>query len=407
MNKKLLALSASVIAGALLFTGCNKKEEKKEEAPKPAVEKKVEKPQQTHEIRVGVLQPLTGPIASFGQKTLDGIKLVYEKYNKLPNGDKIVLVIADNQFDKIQTVNGYNRLVSNDKVVAIEGPLASSMALSIKRFANESKTPTVTQIATNPRVTKDTKYITRACFTDDFQGKVAAKYALNHNLDTAVVVFDKKQDYSVGLAKAFIDAYKKGGGNILKTLYINSGDKDFNAQVAQIKSLNPKFIYTPIYAPEEGLFLRQLRAAGVTTPVMGGDGIADPGLLKKLAGEAANGVMYTDHFDAAKAPTKLSEEFIKDFKAKYGRAPSAFAATGADGYLLIYNAVKQCATDANKQDLQKFKGCVNNALRHTKNLEAVTGYLTIDPNTGNPINKPAVIEKIVDGKTQFVELVKP
>jgi len=359
------------------------------------------------EIKVGVLQPLTGPIASFGQKTLDGIKLVHEKFNKLPNGDKIVLVIVDNQFDKIQTVNGYNRLVSSDGVVAVEGPLASSMSLSIKRFANESKTPTVTQIATNPRVTKNTDYITRACFTDDFQGTVAAKYALKHNLDNAVVVFDMKQDYSVGLAKAFQKAYKQGGGKILKVLFINSGDKDFNAQVAQIKKLNPKFIYTPIYAPEEGLFLRQLRAAGVQAPVMGGDGIADPGLLKKLAGSAANGVMYTDHFDAAKAPTPLSAEFIKDFKAKYGRTPSAFAATGADGYLLIYNAVKECSGKVDANDKAKFKACVNNALRHTKNLEAVTGYLTIDPKTGNPINKPAVIEKIVDGKTEFVELVKP
>ncbi len=359
------------------------------------------------EIKVGILQPLTGPIAAFGQKTLDGIKLIHEKYNKLPNGDTIKLVIVDNQFDKVQTVNGYKRLVSGDNVVAVEGPLASSMALAVKRFADQSKTPTVTQIATNPRVTKGTNYITRACFTDDFQGTVAAKYALKHNLKNAVVVFDMKQDYSVGLAKAFMNTYKKGGGKILKVLYINTGDKDFNAQVAQIKRLRPQFIYTPIYAPEEGLFLRQLRAAGVKAPVMGGDGIADPGLLKKLAGPAANGVMYTDHFDAVKAPTKLSAQFIRDFKAKYGRLPSAFAATGADGYLLIYNAVKQCDTNANSNNLAQFKRCVNNAIRHTKNLEAVTGYLTIDPKTGNPVNKPAVIEKIVDGKTEFVELVKP
>ena len=359
------------------------------------------------EIKVGILQPLTGPIAAFGQKTLDGINLVHKKYNKLPNGDTIKLVVVDNQFDKIQTVNGYKRLTSGEKVVAVEGPLASSMALAVKRFADSSHTPTVTQIATNPRVTKGSRYITRACFTDDFQGTVAAKYALKHNLNTAVVVFDTKQDYSVGLAKAFMKAYRKGGGRILKTLFINSGDKDFNAQVAQIKRVHPKFIYTPIYAPEEGLFLRQLRAAGVNTPVMGGDGIADPALLKKLAGNAANGVMYTDHFDAAQPPTPLSKKFVAEFKATYNREPSAFAATGADGYLMIYNAIKECDTPANKNNLSQFKECVNNAIRHTKNLEAVTGYLTIDPITGNPINKPAVIEKIVNGKTEFVELVKP
>ena len=358
------------------------------------------------EIKIGVLQPLTGPIASFGQKTLDGINLIHSKYSTLPNGDKIKLVIADDQFDKIQTVNGYKRFVSDDNVAAVEGPLASSMSLAIKRFANNTKTPTVTQIATNPRVTKGTKYVSRTCFTDPFQGKVAATYALKHHLNNAVVVFDMKQDYSVGLAKAFMKAYKKGRGRLLKVLFINTGDKDFNAQVAQIKRLHPKFIYTPIYAPEEGLFLRQLRAAGVKAPVMGGDGIADPGLLKKLAGNAANGVMYTDHFDAIKPPTPLSAQFINDFKAKYHREPSAFAATGADAYLVIYNAARECDIPANKT-LARLKECMANAIRHTKNLQAVTGYLTIDPKTGTPINKPAVIEKIINGKTQFVELVKP
>jgi branched-chain amino acid transport system substrate-binding protein len=333
--------------------------------------------------------------------------LVYNKYHKLPNGDTIKLVVVDNQFDKIQNVNGYKRLASDDNVVAIEGPLASGMAKSIKRFADETKTPTLTQIATNPRVTVGTKFVTRACFTDPFQGKVAAVYALKHKLNTAVVVFDMKQDYSVGLARAFEKTYKKKGGKILGVLYINSGDKDFNAQVAQIKKLKPTFVYTPIYAPEEGLLLRQLRANGVKTPVMGGDGIADPGLLKKLAGKAANGVMYTDHFDPAKAPTKVSKEFIKEFNAKYYRNPSAFAATGADGYLLIYNAIKSCDNKANTKTQTQFKVCINNALRHTKHFEAVTGYLTIDPKTGTPINKPAVIEKIVNGKPVFKELIQP
>ncbi|MEO1941545.1 MAG: ABC transporter substrate-binding protein, partial [Campylobacterales bacterium] len=351
------------------------------------------------EIKVGVLQPLTGPISSFGQKTLDGIKLVHEKYNKLPNGDTIKLVVADGQFDKIQTVNGYKRLTSDEGVVAVEGPLASSMSLAVKRFANETRTPTVTQIATNPRVTEGTNYITRACFTDDFQGTVAAKYALKHNLKRAVVLFDMKQDYSVGLAKAFRKAYTSGGGKILKLLYINSGDKDFNAQVAQIKKLNPDFIYTPIYAPEEGLFLKQLRAAGVTAPVMGGDGIADPKMLEKLAGNAANGVMYTDHFDAQEPPTKVSKEFVKEFQQKYHRLPSAFAATGADGYLLIYNGISKCVEKGvSPSDKQKLKECVNDQIRNTKGLVAVTGVLTIDPKTGNPINKPAVIEKLENGK---------
>ena len=358
------------------------------------------------EIKVGILQPLTGPIASFGQSTLKGIELAHENFKKLPNGDIIKLVVVDNQFDKVQNVNGYKRLASKEKVVAIVGPLASSMALSIKRFAGSTKTPTLTQIATNPRVTKNSKYITRACFTDDFQGKVGAAYALKHNLKKAVIVFDMKQDYSVGLKKEFEKAYKKGGGEVLKALFINSGDKDFNAQVAQIKKLKPDFIYAPIYAPEGGLFVRQLRAAGIKAPIMGGDGLADASLMTKLAGKAANGVMFTDHFDPVKAPTNYSKKFIKEYKAKHKEPPSAFAATGADGYILVYNAIKECNNKEYKNNL-KFKQCINNALRNSKKIEAVTGYLTIDSKTGNPINKPAVIKEIKNSKAIFKELIKP
>ena len=367
---------------SLFFIGCSNKSQKKEE------------------IKVGILQPLTGPIANFGQKTLDGIKVVYEKYNTLPDGKKIKLVIVDNQFDKVQNVNGYQRLVSKDNVIAIEGPLASSMAKSIKRFAEKSKTPTITQIATNPDVTKNTKYVTRTCFTDDFQGKVAANYALKHNYNTAVVLFDSAQDYSIGLEKEFVKNYEKKG-KILALLHINTGDKDFSAQIAQIKKLNPKFIYAPIYAPEGGLFVKQLRAAGVKAVVMGGDGLADVSLMRKLAGEAAEGVLFTDHFDYHKPPTKLSKEFIQKFEEKYHRKPSAFAATGADGYILIFNAIKECNA---KNDLTK--ECVNTNIREAKNIEAVTGDITIDPKTGNPIDKPAVVKEIEGNKAVFEELVR-
>lgn len=381
--KKFVSIVAA--AGLVAFiAGCGKKEEKQKE------------------IKVGILQPLTGPIANFGQKTLDGIKVVYDKYNTLPDGTKIKLVEVDNQFDKVQNVNGYQRLVSKENVIAVEGPLASSMAKAVKRFAEKSKTPTVVQIATNPDVTKNTKYMTRACFTDDFQGKVGAVYAIKNGYKKAVILFDAAQDYSTGLKKEFEKEYKKDGGKILAVLHINTGDKDFNAQIAQIKRLNPDIIYAPIYAPEGGLFVKQLRENGVKAPVLGGDGLADVSQMTKLAGKAANGVMFTDHFDAQKPPTNLSKEFIKEFENKYHRAPSAFAATGADGYILIYNALKTCDK---KHDLTK--ECVNYEIRHAKNVEAVTGNLTIDPKTGNPINKPAVIKKIEGGKAVFVELVQP
>jgi len=358
------------------------------------------------EFKIGILQPISGKFKSFGTKTIDGINFIYNTNHILPNGDKVKLVILDNNSDEKNTVQSYKKLVNKEKVIAVEGPLTSKNALSIKNLASTSKTPTVTQIATAVKVTRGTTYITRPCFTDYFQGKIAAVYALKHNLNTAVILFDISNNYSVELTKTFIKTYRQNGGNILKTFFIHTGDKDFSSQINYIRRLNPKFIYIPLYAKEAGEFLKQLGKKGIKSVVMGGDGIDDPVLLNKIAGKASNGVLFTAHFDARKPPNKFSEKFVNSFKKKYHRLPTSFEATGVDGYLMIYNALKKCDVRGNK-NIDEIKECVNNKIRHTSNLEGVTGNITINPNTGNPVNKPGVIEKIVDGSTQFVELVTP
>jgi len=358
------------------------------------------------EFKIGILQPMSGKFESFGKKTIDGINFIYSTHNVLPKGDKIKLVILDNSSDGKNTVQSYKKLANEENVIAVEGPLTSKNAIAIKNLANTTQTPTVTQIATAMKVTRGTKYISRPCFTDDFQGKIAALYALKHNLNEAVILFDISHNYSVELMKAFMKTYKQNGGKVLKKFLIHTGDTDFSEQLHHIKELNPPFIYIPIYAKEAGEFVKQLREKGLKSVVMGGDGIDDPVVLNKIAGKASNGVLFTTHFDAIKPLNKFSEKFVNGFKEKYKRLPTSFEATGADGYLMIYNALKKCDIPANK-NIDEIKECVNDKIRHTTNLEGVTGNITINPNTGNPVDKPAVIEKIVDGSTQFVEIIKP
>ncbi len=349
------------------------------------------------EVKVGVIMPLTGAIAGYGQMTKKGIDLANEMEPTLKNGDKVKLVYVDNAGDKTQTANAVNRL-NQEKVSAIIGALTSSNSLVVAPIVKREKIPTVAPVSTNKIVTFKNPYMNRACFIDPFQGKVGAKYALQNGYKTAVVIIDKSQAYSVGLAKNFMKYYKSHGGKVLKVLFISSGDKDFKAILSNVKKANPEFIYAPIYVPEMSLMARQAKMLGIHKPILGGDGLSDPTLIK-VAKDAANGIMFSDHFNEKAAPTKLSKEFVAKYHKKYNNeSVPSFAANGADSYFIIVNAMNKCKNPSDRE-------CIAKNITKTKKLEGVTGYITI-PKSGNPV-KSAVINEIKNGKIVYKTTINP
>jgi len=353
------------------------------------------------DVKIGVVLPLTGPIAAFGQTSRGGLDIAYAQDHKLKNGDNVKLIILDDRGDKVEAATATRRLIDKNHVTAILGEVASSNSMAMAPVAENAKTPMITHASTNPRVTKGKKFVTRACFIDPFQGAVAANYALSKGYKTAVIVTDTKQDYSVGLSKAFRKAYTKGGGKVLKTVYINSGDKDFNAQVSTIKSFHPDIIDFTGYYPEGALLARQARAMGVKAPFIGGDGSGFPELIK-IGGKAVEGFMYTDHFNEAAAKSPEAKAYVKAFHAKYHKTADSMGALAADAYGMILAAMNKCI-DAGKAPTDKI--CVNTNLRNTKNYHGVTGVINIDKN-GNAV-KSAVVNVVKNGKFAYLTTVNP
>jgi branched-chain amino acid transport system substrate-binding protein len=353
------------------------------------------------EVKIGVVLPLTGPIAAFGQTSKGGLDIAYEQNSKLKNGDTIKLVILDDRGDKVEAATAVKRLLDKDGVTVILGEVASSNSMAMAPVAEKAKTPMITHASTNPRVTKGKKYVTRACFIDPFQGAVAAKYAMDNGFKTAVVVTDAKQDYSVGLSKAFKKAYEAAGGKIAKTVLINSGDKDFNAQVATIKAANPGIIAFTGYYPEGALLAKQARAMGVQAPFIGGDGVGFPELVK-IGGKDAEGFMYTDHFNEAAASSAEAKAYVDAFHKKHNKAADSMGALAADAYGMILSAMNACI-DAGKASDDK--ECINTNLRATKNYKGITGVININEN-GDAV-KSAVVNAVKDGKFAYKTTVNP
>ncbi len=348
-------------------------------------------------IKIGGWLPMTGAVAAYGQDANDGIAIAMEMKSTVL-GKKVEFTVADTKSDKIEAANAMSRLIEKDKVIAVIGEMISGDTMAGGPIADKAKIPVVSPTATNPLVTQGKKYVFRVCFIDPVQGDVAAKYAFNTlKAKKAALIVDKSQDYCVGLAKFFKDAFTKLGGKIVAETYCVTEDKDFSAQLSTIKPTNPDVIYAPNYYSPVALFTKQARELGLKAPVLSGDG-AQADELIQIGGKEVEGVTFTGHFNVKAAKTALAKDFIARFAKKYpNKEPNAFHALGADAYFVLLDAITRAKSTKGE--------AIRAALATTKNFQAISGKLSIGED-GNAV-KPMVINVVKGGKFEYLTTVNP
>jgi branched-chain amino acid transport system substrate-binding protein len=350
------------------------------------------------EIKVGEFASLTGGSASFGQSSHKGTALAIDEINAGGGvlGKKLKLITEDDQSMAGQPATIARKLISQDKIVALLGEVASSKSLEAAPICQQNKVPMISPASTNPKVTEVGDYIFRVCFIDPFQGTVMAKFALSKGWKKVAVLTDVKQDYAVGLAEFFVKYFTANGGEIVKEQKYSTGDKDFKPQLTSIKAAKPDAIFIPGYYAEVALIGKQARLLGMKAPMLGGDGWVGDSLLK-VAGNSLDGSFFSCHFSADdKSPAV--QEFVKKYKAKYsGETPDDMAALGYDSAVILAEAIKRAGTT----DGDKLK----DAIAATKEHKGITGVITLDPQRN--ASKSAVILTIGNGGFQFVQTVAP
>ena len=351
------------------------------------------------DIAIGEYASLTGGNATFGTSSHAGTALAIDEVNArggVLNGVKLKLLTEDDQSKAGEPANIVKKFISNDKVAAVLGEVASSKSLEAAPICQTARIPMISPASTNPKVTQIGDFVFRVCFLDEFQGKCIARYAANTlKAKKAGVLIDVKQDYSTGLAGFIKDNFTQAGGSIVAEKSYSSGDKDFKAQLTSIKAANPDVIFVPGYYTEVSEIARQARQLGIKAPLMGGDGW-DSDRLVANGGNALEGDYFTDHFTSEdNAP--IVQDFVKKYKAKYGNAPDAMAALGYDSALILADAIKRAGTP----DADKLRA----AIADTKDFQGVTGKITIDPNRN--ASKSAVMIEIKDKKFVSVAHIEP
>lgn len=360
-------------------------------------------------VKIGMNLELTGDIPAVGASSKNAAELFFDRLNKeggiaLEGGPKKVeLVIRDNGAKADQAASVAQQLISSQGVVAMIGPNSSACAIPAGEIAESLKCVMMSPWSTNPRTTIDTssgapkRFVFRGCFTDPFEARVLAKFAINNlGAKKAAVLYDVASEAPVAQSALFKETFTANGGEIVAFETFTTGDKDFSAQLTNIRAANPDIIFLPTYYNDVPLIAQQARRLGINAPFVGSDAWSSPEIIK-LGGSDVDGSYFCNHFSTQIA-TDEAKKFVTDYTAKYGQAPDDVAALTYDACGLMTEALEKAGKN-NREALRE-------ALSRIREYKGVTGSFQFEPGSGNPI-KSAVVLQIKDGAFQWVTNAQP
>ena len=351
-------------------------------------------------IKIGLAFPMSGTAAMAGKYSTHGADVLKEELGgKITVGDKeypVEFVTMDTEGSEEKTTNVYQKLIEEEKVIAIVGPDSSKCMLAAAPIAQNAKCPAITTFGTNTAVTEVGNYIFRACFIDPFQGSVAAAYCDQQGYKTACIMFNNADAYAVGLKDAFVENFK---GEVLAIEeYSGSDVKDYNVQLTKLAAQNPDVLLLPNLNVEIGLQIQQARTAGLNCPIICGDSCDTPDVAK-VAGPAIEGVAYVSAFSA-----ESTDEAAKNFVDAYVKLyPDELPNSNAE---LTYEAAKMVVWAIQNAKTLDRDG-VRDALDTIDGLELPSGKMTMDPTTRNPIKGGVIMQYDAEGVTHYVSTVNP
>ncbi len=345
-------------------------------------------------IKLGLVGPMTGPLAPYGEGVRDGALLAVDRINSQGgiNGRQVEIIVLDNQANPQETITLVNRLIQRDGIVGLVGPVISSTSMVAGPVVQRQGIPMISPTATAVDVTLQGDFVFRVCYLDDYQGLAAVNYAVDElGAKKAGILFKVGDAYSEGLRVVFRDNFRAAGGEVVELAY-NLGDTDFSAQLTRMKDQGVEVVYSPFYYEDAVLALTQAQSIGLDAIFIGGDGWDAQELLDQ-AGLAAVNAVFTTHYSTSDS-RPVVQNFLSNFQDKFGRSPIVLAALGYDAAALMMDAIERAGSDD--------PGEIRDAIAGTEGFEGITGQsISLDEN-GNPVKDITIIKVVeVDGTPQF------
>src|ERR1700748_1337509 len=346
-------------------------------------------------IKIGVAEALSGPAAQYGVSIRNGFQMAADEINAAGgvNGNKIELVVEDEQGKKDEAMNAFKKLISRDKTLMLCGPTVSTSPAAADPIAQASKIVVFGTSNTADGITTIGDHVFRNSVTEGDVLPVTIKVAGKVAKIRKVAVLYGNDDV---FTKSGYDAFKKALDDqkmpVTTTETFAKGDVDFKAQLTKIKATNPDAIVLSALIAEGAPIMVQARQLGMNVPFIGGNGMNSVKVFD-LAKGASDGLWVGSPW-SIENHTPANTSFIIAFTKKYSAPPDQFAAQAYDAMHIATEAMKKIKLSG---DLAKDREALQAAMPAVK-WNGATGpfaFRRVTDKSGKPAGYDANQEAIV------------
>ncbi|MEI6841925.1 MAG: ABC transporter substrate-binding protein [Methanomicrobiales archaeon] len=366
-----------VILAAVVLAGCISSEKTGNDSGTRSIQKSG-----NETVRIGAIYNLEGSEATFDVPSMQGANLAVKEINLQGgiNGKPFELVLVNGKSNTSAVVAGAHELAGSGTIPVIIGLSNPDHALPAARAAASQNVYFVTSGATSPRLPQQVPgYLYLACMGDNTQAAAGAEYAAGIlKVKNAYILYESDKQYPTLLASYFMTRFLELNGTVQKVDTFHSTDTSFSSQVANLYSLSPQpdivFVSAETWADAKPV-IGEVRNAGFTMPIMGGDGYDAPTLLTGGAAGVDN-VYFTTHtwFDPA-TTNKKQQDFMARYEQEYNSSAVPFAGLGYDTVMIVAEAIRSPGSP------DRFSEGMANITHYT----GVTGNLTYNDNSHIPV----------------------
>jgi len=339
------------------------------------------------EIKIGFQAPLTGFAATDGKSAKLAAEMAIKDINAAGGvlGQKLELISYDDQAKSDQAIFTANKLIGEDGVKFVVNGSYSASGRAAAPVFQKAGVVMISAYGVHPDITRAGDHVFRLVHLGPPQGRAAALFVGKNLKLKTVSAITMDNDYGQATMDGFIEAAPKYGVKVLNKYSYSLKDRQFGSIVASVKRDNPEGIYATGYFFTAGPLVAQLRAAGITAPIIGSQAF-DSQKFIEIAGPASEGTYIIDSFDRARKDETL-QKFFAAFSKRAGYPPEGVAAVTYSAVKLMADGLKR----AGAADPEKVK----DALAKTKNFSMLEGNL-IGFNSLHEIILPISVNVIKD-----------